>query len=338
MRKIIIVFLTCFQIVITSYTQNLIHNGDFEIPGYDTLSCMTLIYRAKWLHTSELHGALFFATDCVDSTRIAQKSVFGSQKPHKGKVYLGFYNNSHLHTPFIKPLERGKSYCFTMYVSMAEKNAAKGEIGVYFAKVIEKGTEKEITPIAYYKPNFSIILQPTDTANWIRVCGTYKASGGEKYIVIGNFKSVYKNKSETFIYVDNVSVEPVQNVNNNCCPEELHAKTGDTITLKQLLYKTSSAIIENSSFPELERLVDYLKKNQNLKIQINGHTDNTGNIQNNLKLSKDRAKSVYSYLLNNGIKAERMKYDGFGSTKPLSINDTEENKAKNRRVEIAFTN
>ena len=59
--------------------------------------------------------------------------------------------------------------------------------------------------------------------------------------------------------------------------------------------------------------------------------------QNNLKLSKDRAKSVYSYLLSNGIKAERMKFDGYGSTKPISVNDSEENKAKNRRVEIAFT-
>ncbi|MBI5539397.1 MAG: OmpA family protein [Bacteroidia bacterium] len=334
--KKLLVFAIFMHFVLTSYCQNLINNGDFEVPGCDTVTCMTLINRAKWYNTSELHGALYFTTNNFNATLSAKKNVYGSQLPHKGNNYLGLYNNSHLYTSLIKSLKKDSLYCFTMYVSMAEKSASKGEFGVYFAKTIEKGTENEITPIAYCKPNFDVILQATDTSDWVRVCGTYKSKGGEKYLVIGNFKSIYKNNSKTFIFVDDISLEQVPKDNFICCLEELHIKTGDTITLKQLLFKSSSVVIENSSYLELNRLVEYLKKFQELKIQINGHTDNVGKTESNIELSKNRAKSVYEYLINKGIKAERMQYDGFGSSKPIVPNITEENKAKNRRVEIVF--
>jgi len=335
MIKILLILVINVHLVVLCYGQNLISNGDFEGVGCDSMNCMLFIKRAKWFPTDERAEPLVFSTNNKDTTRIALKSAFGSQKPHKGKVYIGLYNKDYIHTALNKTLEKDKRYCFSMYLSIAEKYARKTEIGVFFAKQIEIG--KEITPIAKYKPCLDITLQATDTASWVKLCGNYKAKGGEKFVVIGNFKSVYKNSDNSYIFVDDVSVIPQLNNDFKCCPEEIHAESGDKITLNELLFKSNIVEIENTAYTELDRLADYLKKKQELKIEINGHTDNTGNTQNNIQLSKNRAKAVYSYLINKGIKAERMKYEGYGSALPLFANDSEENKAKNRRVEIVFT-
>lgn len=69
-------------------------------------------------------------------------------------------------------------------------------------------------------------------------------------------------------------------------------------------------------------------------IQINGHTDNIGSKERNLELSVGRAKAVYEYLISTGIEQNRLSYKGFGDTLPISSNDTDEGRAKNRRVEF----
>lgn len=87
---------------------------------------------------------------------------------------------------------------------------------------------------------------------------------------------------------------------------------------------------------ELAKLIQLLTDNSTVKIQILGHTDNTGNEKDNLLLSTNRARTVAYYLLNNGINSKRLSYKGFGSTKPIADNATEEGKAKNRRTEFVI--
>jgi len=86
------------------------------------------------------------------------------------------------------------------------------------------------------------------------------------------------------------------------------------------------------------QIAEALKKDENLKILIEGHTDNTGNAVHNKKLSNDRANSVMNNLVANGIDKARLTAKGFGSEKLLVANDSDENKAKNRRVELIRTN
>jgi outer membrane protein OmpA-like peptidoglycan-associated protein len=81
---------------------------------------------------------------------------------------------------------------------------------------------------------------------------------------------------------------------------------------------------------------DYLKLNQGLKVAIQGHTDNSGSPADNMKLSEDRAKSVFDFLSQNGIEKSRLSYKGFGETKPVASNDIEEGKAQNRRTEFVI--
>ena len=87
----------------------------------------------------------------------------------------------------------------------------------------------------------------------------------------------------------------------------------------------------------LDQLIDFLNENQNISIQVQGHTDNIGNDANNLKLSENRARSVYNYLIEKGIPEKRLSYKGFGKSMPVAGNDSEEGRAKNRRTVFVIT-
>jgi len=81
-----------------------------------------------------------------------------------------------------------------------------------------------------------------------------------------------------------------------------------------------------------------MNQNQDLIVEISGHTDNTGSEEHNLSLSENRAKAVCDYLIAKGIKKERLLYKGFGSSKAIADNETEEGKALNRRTEFRVVN
>ncbi len=108
---------------------------------------------------------------------------------------------------------------------------------------------------------------------------------------------------------------------------------GDKVVLKTVFFDQSSYIIRPEVMPELNALVRMLKTNPELEIQLEGHTDNTGDPRLNQYLSEHRAKVLHSYLINHGVEENRVSWKGLGGSQPIAPNDTEENKAKNRRVE-----
>ena len=105
-----------------------------------------------------------------------------------------------------------------------------------------------------------------------------------------------------------------------------------------LIFEVGKAIIKPSSFPYLDELVTVIQDPEALtwSLEIQGHTDNKGGDDYNQKLSEDRANAVKKYLVDKGIKAERIIAKGFGLTKPIATNDTPEGRAKNRRVEFTI--
>ena len=106
------------------------------------------------------------------------------------------------------------------------------------------------------------------------------------------------------------------------------------LILENVLFETGSSVLKTSSYRELNVLTTLLKEFETVKIQINGHTDNVGNVANNMKLSESRAKSVFDYLVGHGIAEDRLTFKGFADSKPISSNDTEEGKKRNRRTDI----
>lgn len=109
---------------------------------------------------------------------------------------------------------------------------------------------------------------------------------------------------------------------------------GAQMELYNIYFQTDSFRILPQSEPELQKLVAFLQTNPKLKVEIQGHTDSSGNPEKNLELSKLRAKSVVDYLVENKIQLGRLKSDGYGDTRPIATNDTAEGKRQNRRTTI----
>jgi outer membrane protein OmpA-like peptidoglycan-associated protein len=97
-------------------------------------------------------------------------------------------------------------------------------------------------------------------------------------------------------------------------------------------FDTGKSIIKPESQPIIDQIVTLMKNNPDLRLRIEGHTDNIGDPKKNMVLSEERAKSVMSAIIKNGIDSKRLSAIGFGQDKSVADNSTEEGRAKNRRV------
>lgn len=109
---------------------------------------------------------------------------------------------------------------------------------------------------------------------------------------------------------------------------------GKSVILKNIFFETGKYDIKPESKLELNKLVDLLKMNPGMKIEIGGHTDNVGNDADNLKLSDNRARAVKDYISSQGIDAARLSSKGYGKTKPIADNGSDAGRAQNRRTEF----
>jgi outer membrane protein OmpA-like peptidoglycan-associated protein len=109
------------------------------------------------------------------------------------------------------------------------------------------------------------------------------------------------------------------------------------VVLHNVFFDTKKFLLKPESTIELDRVVQLLKENPGVKILIEGHTDNVGTAADNQKLSNSRALSVVAYLINKGIKPERLTGKGFGAIRPMVDNKTEAGRAQNRRTELKVT-
>jgi outer membrane protein OmpA-like peptidoglycan-associated protein len=114
--------------------------------------------------------------------------------------------------------------------------------------------------------------------------------------------------------------------------EIITQKQGEEVILRNVQFSHNSFTLNQNSFIELNSLITYLKKNPQIKIQIEGHTDNVGEEKENQILSENRAIAVYNYLTQNNITENRLSYKGFGEQKPLVPNETEKGRKVNRRT------
>lgn len=107
-----------------------------------------------------------------------------------------------------------------------------------------------------------------------------------------------------------------------------------TIELNNVFFDFDKASLKTESFPELDRLVELMNQQSNMKVEISGHTDGQGSERYNLALSEKRAKAVVQYMVGKGINKKRIVTLFFGESKPVATNDTPEGREKNRRVEF----
>ena len=112
-------------------------------------------------------------------------------------------------------------------------------------------------------------------------------------------------------------------------------KTNEAVAINNLLFETGSDVIMESSLPELKRIATFVAT-YGYKVRLAGHTDNIGQPEDNKALSQARAEAVRRQLMAYGCEAENIKSYGYGDTKPVASNETEEGRALNRRVEITL--
>lgn len=293
------------------------------------------------------------------------QNPMGYQEAHSGTCYAGFFAHSHgayreyMQTRLSTPLEKNKTYLFTMYISLADYSRASIEqLGVCFlSDKVEYNSFNVITNLnpTYIKLENSISKQ---IDKWHQVSVTYKARGSERYILIGSFETGQISKTkfkmpkdikshinqkydrDAYYFVDDVSLVETIAIEEPIVPIQFEPTTtneihSDTLfVFKNVLFKTNETALLPSSYSELDMLAEYLSKNVELIIEINGHTDNTGNEKKNKKLSTGRAKAVCDYLISKNINKNRILFAGYGSSKSIASNDTEEGKQQNRRVEF----
>ena len=136
--------------------------------------------------------------------------------------------------------------------------------------------------------------------------------------------------SNNYFILDTIlNIQKSSSVNLNL----LEIKKGNRKTLSQINFKRSSTELTEQSIPYLENLLHIFKEND-VKVIIEGHTDNSGDYKLNVKLSKDRANTIKDYLIKKGIERNRIKIKGYGPSKPRYSNQSEELRRLNRRVEL----
>jgi len=262
-----------------------------------------------------------------------------------------------LEVKLAEPLRHAQSYQFECYIRLAFwSNAQLKSFGVYFSKAGMKA-------VSYPERDYIVDSVAKKGALdgrfcWFKIKGVYKAAGGEKFITIGNFSPNVKKDmakinlfkpgfKEAYYFVDDVSlkwikpkeddikvvyVDSVKYEKDSVLQVKTDAHVGEKITLK-VGFELGKSYLTPESFPELNKLSQYMYRHPNFVIQINGHSDNSGSKRKNLRLSEERARAVFEYLINKGVQ-NKMYYKGFGDTVPIADNATDEGQAKNRRVEF----
>ena len=132
------------------------------------------------------------------------------------------------------------------------------------------------------------------------------------------------------VILDPSDVNDVQKVVRNI----VLTPAGDAVRLTHLNFSQSKAIIDPQSYEELDQVVQMMNDNENIIIQLEGHTDSQGDPKANLRLSEDRVEAVRKYLVKKGISKSRVKTKAFGGTRPLTHENTPEARDANRRVEM----
>ena len=195
-------------------------------------------------------------------------------------------------------------------------------------KVIDQKEQKPVIATVYY--------EDLESGNTLGSVKTDPKTGEYQIILVaGKIYGLYAITDDFLPQSENMdlknSVEYKKTIQNlKLAPLE----PGQSITMNNLFFDTKQWTLKPESYLELNRIVVFLQQNPTVKIEISGHTDDVGSDDNNQILSAKRAYEVYMYFVSKSIAAERLIYVGYGETRPKYPNTSDDNRAKNRRVEL----
>ncbi len=226
-------------------------------------------------------------------------------------------------------------------ISLAKEKYVKNDVIWIFKDRRIQPNKSVVTTIEHVKTPFKANVVIAGTSQKVKVkinChnknvdellvadagGTTMLRKGDRYQVITGSEEGY------FFSSMEVVAGEIDSIEMQVVPIEMNA----LLTLNNITFETNSAELKNTSQFELDRIVELMKSNPKLTIEVSAHTDDVGDESSNLKLSDKRAQSAWQYLKNKGVSPDRLVPMGLGETKPIVPNDSDDNRAKNRRVEL----
>lgn len=262
-------------------------------------------------------------------------------RDHKTLDYEKFYFAIHGKPT---PLE-GKLYRFGITTKNNETKFSDTLMLRSFQEGMQKLGAKELNNEQISYDLYDVIPDSVERneANIGQITPTYgfKTKDGKTYIIqlSVNPPAVVVMEVKPFDFETQPVSAPATTVNESTNSKDLAKSIEDTgKATVHINFAVNDAKIEASSQSVIDEIAKLLHDNKNLKIAIQGHTDNTGTAQNNLKLSEKRAQSVRAALIEKSISADRLQAKGLGQAQPVASNESEDGKAQNRRVELIKIN
>ncbi|MCK0158785.1 OmpA family protein [Cellulophaga sp. F20128] len=365
LRLIILLSFTCIS------AQNLVKNASFENYRYcpDDISR----FDKNVDHWTVLLGTTDYMNACSRTVGFQNHNGKQTARSGKGYAGLYVFSKNdyreYIGGTLSEKLVKDKKYVLTFYVSLADyATLAIKDFSVLFTNsklgykdFTSNRNHTLVTPKSVSKINgilYNFYDQPEpifykSKQIWMQVYIPFTAKGYETHFIIGSFVSNTrtkklrlttdtKQKQFSYYYVDDVSVElKDSNLKINAeesLPKEVRAvptlEQNKVYSFRNVLFEFDKAVLLAESQIELNALSEFLLQNNKLRIEIYGHTDAVGTKAHNLELSKARAKAVTDYLALKIQDKNRIKWFGYGSTKPIANNTTENGRTKNRRVEF----
>jgi OmpA-OmpF porin, OOP family len=287
---------------------------------------------------------------------------------------LGLYKDSVSYSEYIegeltKPLTRGKLYCLKVSVALSSYSGySVNRLAFYFSH--ESVPVNDINESSYF-PQVVLPTRNVNSDQFITLCGWFVAEGGEQFITSGRFctkemqKAIQKKyikktqfgiENSAYYLVDNIDLHEITDTTECYCNTRIFdqdfidiplvemqplvetdlnkLKSGKQIVLKNLNFAFDSYRLDDNADSTLHVLLRFLNTDKEIYLLISGHTDDRGTEEYNQELSVNRAKSVYTWLITNGIDSARLNFNGFGKRQPLYNGAEERQRAQNRRVVV----
>ncbi len=332
-------------------------------------------WNYKWRSATETTPDHFSTDTDRDCWSHPNKRTNGKIRPHDGACMMGLktwglgntpsFWHEYIEVELDEPLQAGVTYVAEFYTQRLNVSSdASNNIGMYFSDTL----------IAT-RNNLPLFLTPQVNAEevikkkgWTRVRGVFTAKGTEKFLLMGNFYSddeTIREKQPTgergaYYFIDDVNVRiapkgtaltpkpkrsvppppkkvvPANTGTAQVALPEVAPRVGTSMILDNIEFEFDKATLRGESSAELQNLAHMLIDFPNMRVEIQGHTDDEGADDYNLNLSQARAKAVADRLIKKKVRKGQLTYKGYGETVPIATNDTEEGRAKNRRVQFVI--
>jgi outer membrane protein OmpA-like peptidoglycan-associated protein len=286
---------------------------------------------------------LYFASD--GHPGMGGIDIYMSKRQPDGQwgpaINLGYPINTHSDENSLLVDPEGKLAFFA-----SNREGGIGELDLYYFEMPPESKPQAITYVkgkvydSKTKAPLSADFELVDLETQQQAVKSFSNSEGKFLVTLTANKNYLVNVSKKgyLFYSDNFSLKDVVTDYNKPYTLDIPLQpidTGMVVELKNVFFDVNLFNLKPESKAELDKLVAFLNNNAKLKIELGGHTDNSGDKKFNQTLSHNRAKAVYEYLIQNGkISPARLSFKGYGDSRPKVPNTSVENKAKNRRTEF----